>query len=160
VKKLINLIKLVSGLFIYTSCNDQEKIVEINLNIGNIFYDEIKSNYQKFWIGYIKGNIEFESYGKYFVINKINYYHKINNKLVLLGSVDKVGVYNNKGTLIKKCPFKDQSIVIGLSSIMLDDPFSPIIVVNEKNEIGMINPYTVIQINFIENTLIVHDITY
>lgn len=126
----------------YCSCDENEKLVQIDLNIDNSFYSLIEQTYKNLWIGFTKGNIDFESYGHYFTINTINYYYKNQNKLIFIGCIDKNGVYDKNKILIKKCPFDDKSKNLGLSSIMIEDPFSPVIVVKRNETIGMLDPYT------------------
>jgi hypothetical protein len=149
---------------IFSSCladTPKEIFIQINLDTGNEIRQSIKQHYEIFEIGYIKGNIEYENYGPFFTVERINYYYIKDNIRYFLGYIDKYGIYNKNSMLITKCPFIDtqKSVNIGLSSDMLQYPFDPIIVIKTGGNIWDTDPYGVIRIDFTQNTLIFRHLT-
>jgi hypothetical protein len=113
-------------------------------------------------IGYIKGDVEYEDSGYYFTIERISYYYHENNERCFLGYIDKYGVYDKGSKLIKECPLvsSENAINMGLSSSILQYPFDPVIAIKRKEGIMNSDPYAIIRIDFVENSLIAKDISY
>jgi len=161
-KRLLIISFLLFVLMATCFTEETEHFVQINLDIGYSFYDEIKKTGNNVGLGFYNDNITYEHYGKRNVIKKINYYLIKGKNRVFLGSLDKNGVYDKDNVIIKKCPFLDTEQVknIGLPASILDDPFSPAIVVNRKGHIEELDPYSEIRINFKTQSLIIEDLVY
>lgn len=143
-------------------CEKVEITQSFTFTSDNKLYKEIENHFQGITIGYIKGNYEFESLGSYFTIDRINIYAQKNKSNILLGFITKDGIYNKNSVMIKQCPFIDSKDVtnIGLCSSMLEDPFSPVIVVNRKGKLGFLDPYGIIEIDFANDSLIFKSFQY
>jgi hypothetical protein len=140
----------------------QEIILNIDINNSNDFDNTIKEYYDGLELGYIKSDTVFESYGEiYFSIDKINYYGLKKDVKLFLGYADATGVYDKDLKLIKPCPFIPTEFRVnkGLSSIMLNDPFEPSIVIHDTQRNGYSNtdPFVIITIDFEKNTLIIFE---
>ncbi|GMO62370.1 MAG: hypothetical protein Ta2A_08940 [Treponemataceae bacterium] len=160
---------IISGFVLYfcifvSGCADTPKeiFIQIDLDIENEFYQSVKQHYGTFELGYIKGDLEYENYGHFFTVERINYYYQKDNIRYFLGYVDKDGIYDKNSALIKKCPFvnTDKSVNIGLSSHMLRHPFGPMIAIKAGGAVRNANQYGLIRIDFSQNTLIFQSITY
>lgn len=152
-------------LTVFSFSQSKEILVNININRNNKFYNVINENVDCIKLGYIKGNVSFESYGKnYFSIDKINYYAYKNGVKYFLGFVDKDGIYDKSLKLIKKSPFVPTKtlVSIGLSSFMLENPFGASLILKDldNDELSNTDSFAYLNIDFIEHSLFVYEPEY
>ena len=96
--------------------------VQANLNERYVHYDKVISKYGTIWIGYTiaHGIITTDSGEERFIIEKANYYYKNENNYILLGSIDKTGLYDNNGNNLKPVSRVATGFhVMGVSSSLL-----------------------------------------
>jgi hypothetical protein len=159
-KKNIFVITLL--LLYFLSFANSEEIITFDIGRKFEFYRNIRQYYDRIELGYIRGETEFISHGKlYFSINRINYYGYKGKTKCYLGYVDLNGIFDKNCKLIKKYIFEstDTHIGMGLSSQILDGPFSLCLIIKDlkMNELFNSDTYAHIQIDFLTNSLTVYE---
>ncbi len=114
----------------------QEDLVYFPVSIAqnNPQYKEIKERYGNLWISIKRIDQNFiTGTGKdRFIVESAHYYFKQNDKYIILGSIDRNGLYDKEGKIIFEINIK-QSEKLGLSSKLLESPFAPSIVIKTKD---------------------------
>jgi len=123
--------------FMFFNCtvvkaNESLIYVQIHLNEKYIHYDEVISKYGEIWIGYTPSKIRYAiNNNKLFVIEKAYCFYKKSNEYILLGSIDKTGVYDKNGNSLYK-PILAQQLIAGISSSLIQDILGPSLIVQSE----------------------------
>ena len=122
------LLCLIMSCLIILNCTtakaeDSLTYVQANLSERYIHYNEVISKYGAIWIGYTVANnkITTTSGHERFIIEKAFYYYKQDGSYILLGSIDKTGLYDRNGNCLK--PISSVATgyqVAGISSLLLE----------------------------------------
>jgi hypothetical protein len=153
---------IVLLLCTFTFSNSEEIIITFDIGRNFEFYKNVRRHYDRIELGYIKGETEFSSHQRtYFSINRINYYGYKRGSKYFLGYVDSSGVFDKDCKLIKEYIFEstDTHISMGLSSQMLDGPFSLCLIIKdlEMNELFNSDTCAYIRIEFSTDSLMVYE---
>ena len=111
-------------------------LVKARINERHIQYNELLSKYEEIWIGYtiVKNMIATESGNERFIIERAYYYYKKDGDHILLGSLDKMGLYDKNGICIYEAPrIPSDFIIAGICSSLLEWSFSPALILQSKN---------------------------
>ena len=144
----INKAKTVCGLIIllvfFTNCfatkNKESLIyVQVHLNENYIKLNEGVLKYEEIWIGYRVTNITFINvFGEEcFVIEKAYYFYKDKDEYILLGSVDKTGLYDKNEECLKPVPaIPPDYIIVGISSSLVTEQniFGPSLILKSRDK--------------------------
>ena len=114
--------------------------IEPNLVDPQLLHD------RKIKIKYLDTGITFNSYGQYSILSDIEFYLEDGQTEHYLGKIDKAGVYGSTKNLLKQNPISGLQKNIGLSSEMIQDPFSLSVVVFINKRYGILDPYTLVRI--------------
>ncbi len=104
--------------------------VQFSLSKRNIQYDEVMSKYKELWIGYTTSNktvtipITTSLNEEILILNKVYYFYKRDNKYILMGYVDKTGLYDKNNNILKDVS-NVSPIILGMSSTMIETPLIP-----------------------------------
>jgi len=107
------------------------------LNERHKHYKEIISKYGEIWIGYVVSEIRIPP-GEYnrFLIEKANYYFKNGDNYILLGRIDKTGLYDKHGLCLAPAPtpplISPNNQIIGINSNILEDSFLPTYILQSR----------------------------
>ena len=135
-------LNLLVFCFIFLNCamvkaNESLTYVKANLDKQHKHYNEITSRYGEIWIGYVilddKNNVE--AFGS-FIIEKANYYYRLNGNYILLGSIDKSGLYDKNGSCLVAAPsppiISIDNQIVGINPDLLEYSFSPTYILQSK----------------------------
>ena len=139
--------------FIFLSCakvkaNEPLIYVKANISEHHKHYNEIISKYGEIWIGYIVSDnkIPPEIY-EHFIIEKAYYYYKKGSNYILLGSIDKTGLFDKNGFCLVPSPtaplISSNNQIAGINSDLLEYSFSPTYILQSKT-----NSYLYIETDF------------
>jgi hypothetical protein len=142
VKRMI-LLNLTLFCFIIFNCTtakaDEPLIyVKAKLNYRHKHYNEITSKYGEVWIGYFVSDIKIPpSEYETFLIEKAYYYFKKDGSYVLLGYIDKTGLYDKNGVCLRPAPtpplISSDNEIAGINSNMFEyGCFSPTYILRSK----------------------------
>jgi hypothetical protein len=113
-------------------------------------------------LGYLAADIRFTSAGEdRFVIDKAYYFFKKGESYIVLGSVDKNGLYDKDGNCIKSLPpVASQYDVIGISSLLIEDPLGPSLALQSKTNgsIRESNPFVIVDFDTVAESLKLMDL--
>ena len=131
---------LLMFCFIFFNCatakaEENLTYARANLTERYIHYNEVVSKYGAIWIGYTIANskITTTSREERFVIQKAYYYYKIDSNYILLGSIDKTGLYDKNGNCLKLVPRVASGYqVAGISSSLMDNIFGPKLILQSE----------------------------
>jgi hypothetical protein len=132
---------LLSFLFFFLNCftinaNEELIFVKVPLSKQYIYYNDVISKYGEIWIGYTLANELFiNEFGhEYFIIEKAFYFYKNNEDYILLGKIDKTGLYDKEGNCIKPISRVASGFsVIGISSSLIEHRIlSPIYILQSQ----------------------------
>jgi hypothetical protein len=116
-------------VFILLNCvslkaNEPVIYVRANINERHRQFNEVMSKYGDIWIGYTiaSNTITTTSREERFIIERANYYFKKDGIFILMGSVDKTGLYDKNRTLLRETPRNIAAgfQVAGISSQLID----------------------------------------
>jgi len=129
--------------FIFLNCakakaDETLTYVQANLSERYIHYNEVISKYGGIWIGYtiVNSKITTDSGEERFIIGKAHYYFKKDGNYVLLGSVDKTGLYDKNGNCLKPVSRVASGYqAAGISSLLLEGrTFSPTLILQSQTD--------------------------
>ncbi|MDR0475201.1 MAG: hypothetical protein LBH43_16200, partial [Treponema sp.] len=106
--KRMAFLNLTVFCFIFLNCaaaKANEPLIYVKANLNERYDSEIISKYGEIWIGYVVSDNNIPP-GEYetFLIEKAYYYYKKNGNYVLLGSIDKTGLYDKNGLCVVPAP--------------------------------------------------------
>jgi len=132
-KMLINILLVLC--FMHLNCTETKAdepltYVKVPLSERYIHYNEVNSKYGDIWMGYSSipnSNITIVPGYDRFIIEKAYCYYKKDGSYILLGSIDKTGVYDKNGTCLREVDriasgFKVAGIssaILGISGILV-----------------------------------------
>jgi len=119
---------LLMFCFIFLYCvkakaDESLTYVQANLSERYIHYNEVISKYGTIWIGYniVNNKIITDSGDERFIIEKAYYYYKKDDSYILLGRIDKTGLYDKNGNCLKPVSRVASGYqVAGISSLLLE----------------------------------------
>jgi hypothetical protein len=132
---------LVMFCFILLNCatvKADETLIYVRANLSEryIHYNEVISKYGTIWIGYNIANnkITTDSGDERFILEKAYYYYKKDDSYILLGSIDKTGLYDKNGNCLKPVSRVASGYqVAGISSLLLATrTFSPTLILQSQ----------------------------
>jgi hypothetical protein len=131
-----------------------------------IHYNEVTSKYGDIWIGYTSDNKKIITGGgnERFIIGKAYYYYKKDDNYILLGSVDKTGLYDKNGNCLKKIGIESVAkgyLIAGISSSLIEDILGPSLIlqlITNKDSWRETEAFVIIDIDTQQDTLILMDI--
>ena len=156
--------------FIFMNCTSakaEEKLTYVKTSLSSRYrhYNDVMSKYGEIWIGYTVSNSKtFTTYdGEFFIIDKAYYYYKKDGNYVLLGSVDKTGLYDKNGALLKEVPkISSDYQIAGISSRLIDGILGPALVLQSKinsDDLWEGNSFVTVDIDTQEDTIILMDMS-
>ena len=171
ISKNERIIILLIFCFIFLNCvkvkAEQSLIyVQVNLNERYIHYNEVISKYGAIWIGYTIAHdiITTDSGEERFIIDKAYYYYKKDGTYVLLGSVDKTGLYDKNGSCLKPASkIASGYLLVGISSALIDvNILGPRFILQSEtnsNIWGEIESFVIVDIDTQQDTLRLMDMS-
>jgi len=119
---------LLMFCFILLNCNKAKAdetltYLQANLSERYIHYNEVISKYGAIWIGYNIANnkIITDSGDERFIIENAYYYYKKDGNYILLGRIDKTGLYDKNGNCLKPVSSVASGYqAAGISSLLLE----------------------------------------
>lgn len=111
-------------VFTFLSCSEttaDESEIFIQANIAwHGQYDEITARLGEVWMGYIPipGIINVLGTER-FAVSRVNYYRRVDGNMIFMGHVDKTGVHDKNGNLLREAPRylgSGQGRVVGIES--------------------------------------------
>jgi hypothetical protein len=157
--------------FIFVNCTSakaEEKLTYVKTSLSSRYrhYNDVMSKYGEIWIGYtVADNKTFTTYdGEFFIIDKAYYYYKKDGNYVLLGSVDKTGLYDKNGALLKEVPkISSDYQIAGISSRLIDDILGPNLVLQSKTNKDSLREgeaFVIVDIDTQEDTITLMDMSW
>jgi len=126
--------------------------------------NEVSSKYGDIWIGYRRitdSNVTTEAGTERFIIEKAYYYYMKDGNYNLLGSVDKTGLYDKNGSLLREVPRIVSGFQIaGISSYLFTHILGPALILHSVTDYNMWReggPFVNIDIDTDQDTLKVRD---
>ncbi|MDR0475893.1 MAG: hypothetical protein LBH43_19785 [Treponema sp.] len=154
--------------FIFLNCpiaKAEDKLTYVKADISHVYYSDVMAKYGDIWIGYtVTDSRTFPSYnGERFIIEKAYYYYRKDGSHVLLGHVDKTGLYDKNGNCLKEVPkIASEYQVAGISSGLIDNILGPSLVLQEKINSDSLwegNAFVIADIDTQEDTIILMDMS-
>jgi len=132
-KRCGTFVKLLLFCFSILNCytiKADESLVYVKANITEryIHYNEVISKYGEIWIGYTIANEKIITSGgnERFIIEKAYYFYKENDNYILLGSIDKTGLYDKNGVCLRPVQrIATGFSASGISSFLFENIFGP-----------------------------------
>jgi hypothetical protein len=153
--------------YLYFNKKNNEELTYIKgpLSERYIHYNEVISKYGDIWIGYTSDNKEIITDGEdeRFIIGKAYYYYKKDDNYILLGSVDKTGLYDKNGNCLEKTGSAASGYLIaGISSYLIEDILGPHLIlqsITNKDSWRETNAFVIVDIDTEQDTLILMDMS-
>ena len=156
--------------FIFLNCatakaDETLTYVKTNLSERYIHYDEVVSKYGAIWIGYTitNSNIITETGNERFIIEKAFYYYKQDGNYILLGSIDKTGLYDKNGICLKPVSRVASGYqVAGISSSLINDILGIKLILQSETNISSwreTESFVIADIDIQQDTIILMDMS-
>lgn len=162
----------VAIAFMLLSCtaakaNEQLVYVQANISERYIHYNEVMSKYGQIWIEYTitSDKIVADSRAERYIIEKANYFYKKDGNNILLGRVDKTGLYDKNGAIIMETPSNIASgfQVAGISSSLVEyNSLAPCLIlqsITDSKHYRETEPYAILDFDVHNDTIRLMDMS-
>jgi hypothetical protein len=107
----------------------------VQVALNEQYHGDVIAQYKAIWMGYSTTNKKFINYaGEHFIIDYAYFFYKKEGEYVLLGSLNKNGLYDKNNVCLKQAAVRGYDILGMSSSSLLDDPLEPTMVIQSQSQ--------------------------
>jgi hypothetical protein len=112
----------------------EEWLTYVQVPLIEKYYGDVIAKYKAIWMGYSTSNKTFIDYdGEHFIIDCAYFFYKKEGKYVLLGSLNKNGLFDKNNVCLKQAAVRGYD-VLGMTSSLLAAPVVPHLVIQSQSQ--------------------------